>query len=105
MLPSFKEGDIVFFKIYKEGKSELKLGQIVIFNHPLTNKKLIKRINFINQNSIKVFGDNIDFSEDSNKFGLVNNGKIIGIVTSKIINMNLKKLLSQKNVSTFLNPK
>ena len=50
MLPSLKEGDIVFFKNYKEGKSDPKPGQIVIFNHPLKHKNLIKRINSVNQN-------------------------------------------------------
>tara|TARA_B100000886_G_scaffold269746_1_gene193803 strand:- start:636 stop:914 length:279 start_codon:yes stop_codon:yes gene_type:complete len=85
MLPSLKKGDIVFFKNYKEGKSDLQPGQIVIFNHPLKNKRLIKRINSVNQYNIEVLGDNIEFSEDSNKFGLVNNKKVIGIVTSKLI--------------------
>jgi len=85
MLPSLKEGDIVFFKEYKKNKSRLKSRQIVIFNHPLKNKILIKRINSVNQNNIEVLGDNIEYSEDSNKFGLVNNEKIIGIITSKLI--------------------
>jgi hypothetical protein len=30
-------------------------------------------------------GDNIEYSDDSNKFGLIKNEKVIGIVTSKII--------------------
>ena len=85
MLPSLEGGDIVFFKEYKKNKSRLKNRQIVIFNHPLKNKRLIKRINSVNQNNIEVLGDNIEFSEDSNKFGLVNNEKIIGIITSKLI--------------------
>ena len=96
MLPSFKEGDIVFFKNYKEGKSIPKPGQIVIFNHPFKNKNLIKRINLVNQNNIEVFGDNIRFSEDSNKFGLVHNKKIIGIVTSKLISPKLKIFFNSK---------
>ena len=90
MLPSLKEGDMVFFKEYKKNKSRLKNRQIVIFNHPLKNKRLIKRINSVNQNNIEVFGDNIEFSDDSNKFGLVNNEKIIGIITSKLIIPKLK---------------
>ena len=90
MLPSLKEGDIVFFKNYMGDKSELKTGKVVIFNHPLKNKTLIKRINLVNQNNIEVLGDNIEFSEDSNKFGLVNNEKVIGIVTSKLIIPKLK---------------
>ena len=90
MLPSLKKGDIVFFKNYKEGKSNLQPGQIVIFNHPLRNKRLIKRINSVNKYNIEVLGDNIEFSEDSNKFGLINNEKVIGIVTSKLIIPELK---------------
>ena len=105
MLPSLKDGDVVFFKDYKQGKSEPKPGQIVIFNHPFKNKNLIKRINIVNQNNIEVLGDNLEFSEDSNKFGLVHNEKIIGIVTSRLISPKLKNFLIQKNISTSLNPK
>ena len=96
MQPSLKEGDIVFFKIYKEGKSEPKPGQIVIFNHPFKNIICIKRISVVNQNNIEVLGDNIKFSEDSNKFGLLNNEKIIGIVTSKLMIPMLKRFFNSK---------
>ena len=105
MLPSLKNGDIVFFKLYIEGKSELKPGQIIIFNHPLKNIICIKRISVINQNNIEVLGDNIKFSEDSNKFGLLNTEKIIGIFTFKLILPKLRNFLIQKNKSTSLNPK
>ena len=105
MLPSLKEGDIVFFKKYKKSKSAPKPGQIVIFKHPLKNQSLIKRINLVNKNNIKVLGDNTEFSEDSNKFGLINKEQILGIVTSKLISPKLKKFLIQKNRSTSLNPK
>ena len=84
MLPTFKEGDMVFFKKYIKNKSLLKVGQIVIFYHPLKKIRLIKRVKNVSQNSIEVFGDNIAFSDGSNKFGLINNDKVIGIVTSKI---------------------
>ena len=79
MFPCLKKGDIVFFKKYKNNKSILKNQQIVIFKHPLKNKNLIKRINSVNQNNIEVIGDNIEFSEDSNKFGLINNLSLIHI--------------------------
>ena len=105
MLPSLIEGDLIFFKVYKKNKSRLKNHQIVIFNHPFKNKRLIKRINSVNQNNVEVLGDNIEFSEDSNKFGLINNEKIIGIVTSKLIIPKLKNFLIKKNRSTSLNPK
>ena len=71
----------------------------------IKNKILIKRILLVNQNNIEVLGDNFEFSEDSNKFGLVNNEKVIGIVTSKLIIPKLKTFLIQKNRSTSLNPK
>ena len=84
MLPTLKEGDIVFFKKYIKNKSLLKVGQIVIIYHPLKNIRLIKRVKSIIKNSIEVLGDNIEYSDDSYKFGLINNEKVIGIVTSKI---------------------
>ena len=84
MSPTLKEGDMVFFKKYIKNKSLLKVGQIVIIYHPLKNIRLIKRVKNIIKNSIEVLGDNIEYSDDSNKFGLINNEKVIGIVTSKI---------------------
>ena len=84
MLTTLKEGDMVFFKKYIKNKSLLKVGQIVIIYHPLKNIRLIKRVKNIIKNSIEVLGDNIEYSDDSNKFGLINNEKVIGIVTSKI---------------------
>ena len=90
MLPTLKEGDMVFFKKYIKNKSLLKVGQIVIIYHPLKNIRLIKRVKSIIKNSIEVLGDNIEYSDDSNKFGLINNEKVIGIVTSKLIPLKLK---------------
>ena len=84
MLPTLKEGDMVFFKKYIKNKSLLKVGQIVIIYHPLKNIRLIKRVKSIIKNSIEVMGDNIEYSDDSYKFVLINNEKVIGIVTSKI---------------------
>ena len=84
MLPTLKEGDMVFFKKYIKNKSLLKVGQIVIIYHPLKNIRLIKRVKNIIKNSVEVLGDNNKYSDDSNKFGLINNEKVIGIVTSKI---------------------
>ncbi len=89
MLPTLKESDIVFFKKYTKNKSLLDVGQIVIFHHPLKNIRLIKRIKSVSKNSIEVFGDNIECSEDSNNFGLINKEKVIGIVTSRLFNLPL----------------
>ena len=103
MQPTLRENEVVFFKKYIKNKSILKVGQIVIFYHPLKNISLIKRITNVSRHSIEVLGDNIEYSDDSSKFGLINNEQVIGIVTSKIISLKLKNLLSQKKTSTFLN--
>ena len=103
MQPTLRENEVVFFKKYIKNKSILKVGQIVIFYHPLKNISLIKRITNVSRYSIEVLGDNIEYSDDSYKFGLINNEQVIGIVTSKIISLKLKNLLSQKKTSTFLN--
>ena len=91
MLPTLEENQVVFFKQYIKNKSVLKVGQIVIFYHPLKNIRLIKRINLVNKHSIGVHGDNFKFSDDSDQFGLINKEKVIGIVTSKIFSKKLKK--------------
>ena len=96
MLPTLKKSDIVFFKKYNKGKSLLKVGQIVILYHPLKDIKLIKRIKSVKNNSIEVFGDNIEFSDDSSKFGFINNEKVIGIVTSRLFNLRFKTFLTNK---------
>ena len=90
MLPTLKEDEIVFFKKYILNKSPLKVGQIVIFYHPHKKIRLIKRIKSVKTNSIEVSGDNSKFSDDSNKFGFINNEKVIGIVTSKMLILKLK---------------
>ena len=82
MSPTLKENEIVFFKKYIKNKSILKAGQIVIFHHPHKNIKLIKRIKFVSSTCIEVFGDNPEFSDDSSKFGYINNENVIGIITS-----------------------
>ena len=105
MLPFLKNNDVVFFKKYIKNKSFLKVGQIVIFYHPFKNIKLIKRISSVTKYSIEVIGDNFEYSDDSNKFGLINNEKVIGIVTSKIRSIKLKNFLRHKKSSTFLDPK
>ena len=105
MFPELKDGDIVFFKKYIKDKSLLKVGQLVIIYHPLREIKLIKRIKSVNKSCIEVSGDNIYFSNDSKRFGFINDQKVIGIVTSKVTIPNFINLLRKKNSSAFLEPK
>ena len=90
MLPTLKDSDIVFFRKYIKNKSLLKVGHIIIFYHPLKKIKLIKRIKNIRRDSVEVFGDNVECSEDSSNFGLINKDQLIGIVTSKMLSLRIK---------------
>ena len=96
MEPLLQDGDIVFFKLFNDKESLIKVGQIVIFNHPHKNIRLIKRVKSINKYGIAVSGDNKFNSQDSNFFGFINKKSIIGIMTSSVrlkINIKLKKSL------------
>ena len=86
MSPTFNEGDLVFYRKYLKNKSNLKVGQVVIFRHPIQDRIQIKRIKQIKENCIEVIRDNSKLSTDSISFGFDQNEKIIGIVTLKILN-------------------
>ena len=100
MSPSLKNGDIVFYKIYSKNKSCLKIGDIVIFKHPLLNINSVKRITKLSGFGVEVCGDNKEYSKDSsNYFGFIQKERIIGIVKFHITNfrfLNVMKLLSNK---------
>ena len=83
MEPILESGDIVFYKDVVD-RSSISIGDIVIFNHPTKNIKLIKRISSIKGEGLEVFGENTNFSDDSNYFGLIKKDSIMGIVTSRI---------------------
>ena len=91
MEPILESGDIVFYKDILD-RSSISIGDIVIFNHPTKNIKLIKRISSIKGEGLEVFGENTNFSDDSNYFGLINKDSIVGIVTSKISNKLINNL-------------
>ena len=91
MEPILESGDIVFYKEAID-RSAIAIGDIVIFNHPTKNIKLIKKITLIKGNGLEVSGENSDFSDDSNYFGLINKNSVEGIVTSRISKKSLNNL-------------
>ena len=91
MEPILQSGDIVFYKDALD-RSTISIGNIVIFNHPTKNIKLIKKISSIRRQGFEVSGVNTNFSDDSNYFGLINKDSIEGIVTSKISNKSINKI-------------
>tara|TARA_Y100000589_G_C26995865_1_gene564613 strand:- start:106 stop:450 length:345 start_codon:yes stop_codon:yes gene_type:complete len=90
MEPLLENGDIVFYKRFFK-TSVLCIGDIVIFIHPVKKIKLIKKITAIKGEGIEVSGENINFSDDSQYFGLIHKDSIIGIVTSRIRKKSLNK--------------
>ena len=93
MEPILESGDIVFYKDVID-ISSIAVGDIVIFNHPTKNIKLIKKISSIRGEGLEVFGENTNFSDDSNCFGLINKDSIVGVVTSRIS----KKLMNNLKI-------
>ena len=91
MEPILENGDIVFYKEVID-KSTISIGDIVIFNHPIKNIKLIKKISSIKGEGLEVSGENTNFSDDSNYFGLIRKDSIVGVVTSRISKKSLKNL-------------
>ena len=91
MEPLLENGDIVFYKDVID-KSSISIGDIIIFNHPTKNIKLIKKISSIKGDGLEVSGENTNFSDDSNYFGLINKDSIVGIVTSRISKKSLNNL-------------
>jgi len=97
MEPILESGDIVFYKEVLD-TSTFTTGDIVIFDHPIKNIKLIKKISSIQGSGLEVYGENTNFSDDSNYFGLINKDSIMGVVTSRIS----KKSIT--NLKFFINP-
>ena len=91
MEPILENGDIVFYREVID-KSTISIGDIVIFNHPIKNIKLIKKISSIKGEGLEVSGENTNFSDDSNYFGLIRKDSIVGVVTSRISKKSLKNL-------------
>ena len=91
MEPVLESGDIVLYKDFID-RSIISIGDIIIFNHPTKNIKLIKKISSIKGQGLEVSGENTNFSDDSNYFGLINKDSIIGVVTSKISKKSLNNL-------------
>ena len=82
---TLKEGDLIIYKSLKRTKSNLKMGDIIIANHPtIKDKLIIKRIHSINTYGVELRGDNIYSSSDSRQFGLIKSSQIVGIVEKVI---------------------
>jgi nickel-type superoxide dismutase maturation protease len=82
MMPTLQEGD----ELLIAHRKKLLLGDIVVLAHPrdssITIIKRVKRLE--NDGAVWIEGDNPDESTDSRQFGIVGNGEITGVVTSRL---------------------
>ena len=83
MLPTIKPGDEILFRPDTSKKVELKVGDVVILQHPQdVGESLIKRIvRIYPDHQMDLRGDNVEESTDSRQFGLVPREWIVGKVT------------------------
>ncbi len=79
MWPTLREGQVV------EGTRthDATVGDIIVFNHPRTNRILIKRVVREENGFFFVTGDNPDptESQDSNNFGAIERSTIIAVIS------------------------
>ncbi len=77
MRPFLKPGDYVF--VLKTRR--VKPGDVILCYHPLTKRKMIKRVKEINADgTLTIIGDNPSRSTDSRHFGPIGVDDIIGKV-------------------------
>ncbi len=86
MLPLLRDGCYVIYKKLKKSSfSLLKNNQIVIAIHPFKSDCLIiKKILYMNKKGVFLIGLNINNSNDSRNYGIINYDQVLGIV-EKII--------------------
>ena len=85
MFPTLCEGDFLIYKPFIINEDYLEEGQIVLVRNPYKkNQLMVKRISKVNNSSIEIVGDNIEFSIDSRQLGAINNLHIEGIVETVI---------------------
>ncbi|NJN75504.1 MAG: nickel-type superoxide dismutase maturation protease [Synechococcaceae cyanobacterium RL_1_2] len=85
MLPTLKDGDEVLIDRSAYQRSQPQINDLVILRHPhQPNFYLIKRITAIESQGQTCFveGDNREASTDSNHFGWISQGLLVGKVTS-----------------------
>ena len=90
MCPTYDDGEyLVGTRLYK--KSDLKVGDVIVYRTPIENRVVIKRIDTIQVTRGKYYfyclGDNSMFSHDSRNYGFVPQKNLI----CKILNQRNKE--------------
>ncbi len=86
MLPTLKEGDIIFYDPRAYRQQFPVMDDIVIVQHPARSElKIVKRVeNVTSDGRVFIIGDNVAETTDSRDFGHVPVDEILGRVTSRL---------------------
>jgi len=74
MAPSLREGACILVSIW----GQIRLGDVVVFQHPSTGRDSVKRVIHISRDGYFVEGDNLTRSTDSRDFGLISRNSVVG---------------------------
>jgi signal peptidase I len=76
MCPTFNDGDLI---VGSRLLKSIEVGEVYIFNPPVGEKYVIKRLTRISEATGSLFfeGDNADFSFDSRNYGYIKPEKVV----------------------------
>lgn len=80
MFPTYKANQKLLLRTWDQSRATLTVGDVIVFSHPVTKQKIIKRIAEIKKEKLYVLGDNKKESTDSRSFGWIDKKSIIGKV-------------------------
>lgn len=80
MFPTYKTNQKLLIRTLSQSRGILTVGDVIVFSHPVTNQKIIKRVAQIKKEKFYVLGDNKKESTDSRSFGWIDKKSIIGKV-------------------------
>ncbi|MBM76726.1 MAG: nickel-type superoxide dismutase maturation protease [Proteobacteria bacterium] len=84
MLPTLKNDESIFISPHHYKDNPILEGELVLVKHPNKDLLIVKRVAFIENQSIFLIGDNPKQSTDSRHFGAVSKDLILGKVCSKL---------------------
>ena len=84
MIPLLQPGEEILFDPQAYQQRYPKVGDVVVAQHPLQKKKIVKRVALVLEDgSCFLTGDNPLASTDSRSYGFLTMDKILGQVTNK----------------------
>lgn len=84
MIPSLLPGDEILISSIPFLFSSPKTSDVILIKDPTSEKRVIKRVARVKNNTYFVLGDNKTDSKDSNSYGWIPKKRVIGKMVLKI---------------------